>query len=222
MTWLWILLGILGFFAFLLFLPATLQIRARLGGENDNGANKADRKNGVFLFLRVLFVKIKLYPGKPRVSVRSQKKKEKKTAKKAQKKAQKQADGAQKEKPGVVELIRLVIGLTKKLTELLARHLRITLKRYRVVVSTDDAAKTALLYGGVSQATSYLFLFLEEEADFHIPEKSDVDVRADFTAGHTTAEIALDFRLFVWQLFSILLGVAMEFVRRKAENKATE
>lgn len=226
MIFLWVLLGILGFFLLLLFLPATLQIRARLGedrGKNASGDRRGGEnrdKNGVFLFLRVLFIKVKLYPGKPRVSTVSGKRKEKKAAKKAQKKAQSGETGSKKEKPGGVELIRLVIGLTKKLVGLLAKHLKITLKRYRVVVSTDDAAKTALLYGGVSQATSYLFLFLEEEADFHIPASSDVDVRADFTAGRTTAEIAIDFRLFVWQLISILLGTAMEFARRKAESKA--
>lgn len=220
MTWLWILLGILGFFAILLFLPATLQIRARLGWEDGEKTGGKDPKSGVFLFLRVLFVKIKLYPGKPRVV--SDKKQEKKAAKKARKQERKKAENEQKEKPGVVELVKLVVGLTKKLVELLARHLKITLRQYRVVVSTDDAAKTALLYGGVSQATSYLFLFLEEEADFHVPDSSDVDVHADFTAGRTTAAIGIDFRLFVWQLLSILLRLAMEFVRRKAESQAAE
>lgn len=220
MTWLWILLGILGFFVLLSFLPAVLQIRARLGREDGKKSGGQDPKNGVFLFLRILFVKIKLYPGKPRVV--SDKKQEKKAAKKARKQERKKAESEQSEKPGVVELVKLVVGLTKKLVGLLARHLKITLKRYRVVVSTDDAAKTALLYGGVSQATSYLFLFLEEEAKFRIPENADVDVRADFTAGRTTAEIALDFRLFVWQLVSILLGLAMDFVRRKAERQSAE
>ena len=80
----------------------------------------------------------------------------------------------------------------------------LTLKTRRVIVTvgTDDAAKTALLYGAVSTGLAALLEVIDRAiATVKTGDRDVVDVRADFVGGKTTFDINI---LLVLHLFTYL------------------
>lgn len=155
---------------------------------------------------------------------------EQKPEKQKKQKSKKSAKPEKKEKQSIediVALVKLLIEIAKKVLEKTWRYIRIKIERYDITVGTDDAAKTALIYGGVSQATSYLFTLLDETAHFRVKRKAPVNVGVDFLAAETRANVQMDFRLRLWHIISIGLGAGIIYLRgmkksgnnNKKENK---
>ena len=123
---------------------------------------------------------------------------EQKPEKQKKQKSKKSAKPEKKEKQSIediISLVKLLIEIAKKVLEKTWRYIRIKIERYDITVGTDDAAKTALIYGGVSQATSYLFTLLDETAHFRVKRKAPVNVGVDFLSAETKASVQMDFCL---------------------------
>ena len=140
-------------------------------------------------------------------------------------KAEKSAKPEKKEKQSIediISLVKLLIEIAKKVLEKTWRYIRIKIERYDIIVGTDDAAKTALIYGGVSQATSYLFTLLDETAHFRVKRKAPVNVGVDFLATETKASVQMDFRLRLWHIISIGLGAGITYLRGMKKSGKTK
>ncbi|MBO7171232.1 MAG: DUF2953 domain-containing protein, partial [Clostridia bacterium] len=146
MTALYIILAILLVLLFLLFLPIRLIFRY-------------DEK--ITVKLSVLFLPFSLYPRKIRekdYDKRSVNRKKKRLAKKEEKKrqaAQKKGDSA-KEKRDVLSALKLLLHILKNIYPRLVRTFHIRVCELDLRIATEDAAKTAILYGAVSQVTAML------------------------------------------------------------------
>lgn len=141
---------------------------------------------------------------------------EQKPEKQKKQKSKKSAKPEKKEKQSIediVALVKLLIEIAKKVLEKTWRYIRIKIERYDITVGTDDAAKTALIYGGVSQATSYLFTLLDETAHFRVKRKAPVNVGVDFLSAETRANVQMDFCLRLWHIISIGLGAGIIYLR---------
>lgn len=148
---------------------------------------------------------------------------EQKPEKQKKQKSKKSAKPEKKEKQSIediVALVKLLIEIAKKVLEKTWRYIRIKIERYDITVGTDDAAKTALIYGGVSQATSYLFTLLDETAHFRVKRKAPVNVGVDFLAAETRANVQMDFCLRLWHILSIGLGAGITYLRGMKKNNA--
>lgn len=146
---------------------------------------------------------------------------EQKLEKQKKQKSKKSAKPEKKEKQSIediVALVKLLIEIAKKVLEKTWRYIRIKIERYDITVGTDDAAKTALIYGGVSQATSYLFTLLDETAHFRVKRKAPVNVGVDFLAAETRANVQMDFCLRLWHILSIGLGAGITYLRGMKKN----
>lgn len=146
---------------------------------------------------------------------------EQKPEKQKKQKSKKSAKPEKKEKQSIediVALVKLLIEIAKKVLEKTWRYIRIKIERYDITVGTDDAAKTALIYGGVSQATSHLFTLLDETAHFRVKRKAPVNVGVDFLAAETRANVQMDFRLRLWHIISIGLGAGITYLRGMKKN----
>ncbi len=98
----------------------------------------------------------------------------------------------------IERITRILSRLFNRLPEVL------TLKTRRVIVTvgTDDAAKTALLYGAVSTGLAALLELIDRAiATVKTGDRDVVDVRADFVGGKTTFDINI---LLVLHLFTYL------------------
>lgn len=150
---------------------------------------------------------------------------EQKPEKQKKQKSKKSAKPEKKEKQSIediVALVKLLIEIAKKVLEKTWRYIRIKIERYDITVGTDDAAKTALIYGGVSQATSYLFTLLDETAHFRVKRKAPVNVGVDFLSAETKASVQMDFCLRLWHILSIGLGAGITYLRGMKKSGKTK
>jgi hypothetical protein len=217
-----IILGcIILFFVFILTLQATVTIV--YAGE-------------VQLFLRVLFIKIRLVPAKKKKYPRSMsakkarkikekmaKKEAKKLAKKNAKKEQKeteqkaaaQGEGKKEKKsPGeILDIVSLVANLVKKVIGKFFGHLKIKLARIRLKIATGDAATTAITYGAVTQAINVFFPLLDQIKTVKTPDAKQIEVSADFCSEESEIDIKISFALRVWHLFHVAFAALGELIK---------
>ena len=213
MTGLLITLGILLFVAFILLIKLRLVI-------DYHG-------NDVTLTLKVLGLPFRLLPKKVkkrkiRLSDYSYKAVEKRKRKEEKKKDKKKrgkaeaSDGSSekpKEKPPLTETISFITKLVKYLLAKFFGHLRIDVTEIRIAVGSDDAAKTAIMFGIINQAAAALFDILSSVTNVKKNRKNEISVYADFSSESIQADINLGFSLRVWHILSIALGTLLRYVK---------
>lgn len=145
-----------------------------------------------------------------------QKKPKKKKASKKEEKPEQKKEKTPKppklpEKPSVFEIISAFKDLVFGILSRFARHLKIEELRLRVLVASDDAAKTALEYGGVCTAAGGVRA-VAEGAHRVNRKKVCVEVECDFLAEtpEIDAEICVSIR--IWRLFVIALFAAKPLI----------
>ncbi len=193
------------------------------------------------LSVGVGFFKIKLFPNKEKklrlsdykikkfrknqakAELRQAKAEAKKLAKQQKKDAKKQAEISEgesaDEKPK-----RDILGLLGKLTEVIkvfisrfGHHLRIDLRRLVIIIATEDAASTAVLYGAVCGGVQCLLELLYNCTHLTIPKDEafyeNISVTTDFTSQKTRSEVDITLSFRLWQLFDILIRSAIAYLK---------
>ncbi len=227
-----IVLPILGVLFFLIV--ALMFLRVTVIIEADESAR---------VYLKILFVKIKLVPGERKKiklskykskkfksqqekeklkELKKQQKKEQAAAKKKKKKEaakQKELENPKpKQKKSVSDILDLV-GLVGKLVgtffSRFAKRLRLDLTRIHITLGGEDAASTAISYGIVCQSVQYLVAGLDNITNIKPKNKKDIQINANFLSDKTEIDIKLAASLRVWHVFDMLFAVAVKFVREK-------
>lgn len=176
------------------------------------------------LDLRILGIPIRILPRKQKrkklklsdYSYKNQQKKKTKNPKTEKKKKEKVKV---KEKQPLSEAIPTIADIVKHLLKKFFGHLRIDVTEIKITVGSDDAAKTAIMFGIVNQAAAALFDLLSTITNVKKNRKNEIAVYADFTAEKTVVNINLGFSLLVWQLFSIALGTLFKYVKNMLKSK---
>lgn len=117
-----------------------------------------------------------------------------------------------------IDRIARLIG---RITDRLKDTLTLRARRVIVTVSTDDAAKTALLYGAVSAALAGLIELLDRSvARVKTRGRDEINVHADFVGGKTTADVDIILSARVFGILRILFTILIsgEF-KKKAKHK---
>lgn len=177
------------------------------------------------VYLRVLFVKIRLYPSKNEkkkyphsMSKRkaqkikdSLKKKQKEEPKKKKKRKSKEKEKEPKEAPDLISILSIITNFVKSFLRLFAGSVRIRSSRLHIVVAAEDAADTAIAYGALTQAVDLLFPMLDGIKTFkHLPRGKELSVRADFLSD--TPKIDADVELYI-RVGSALKAVCLAAIR---------
>ncbi len=186
---------------------------------------------GLVMTARILFVKIKLYPRKEhrwhRKSMsrrRAQRLKKKLAAQEAKKKKNQgikslKKGGEETEKKGkitsaeILDILKLVIALVKKLRDKFFKHLKIKLARIKITVAGEDAAATAIIYGGVTQAINILLPLLEDIKNFSFPTGKNFDIRPDFTTDKSYFELKLSFSIRIVHILIFAIHTLIEALK---------
>lgn len=199
-------------------------------------------RDEVTLTLRVLFFTIRILPAKekkpPRLRdytpakfrrmlkkkrrkaekkrLKAKKTAEKKAAKKALKKSPKQMSSHQSSKKrDLLENIELVKALVEVFCKRFAKHLRVTVARLKITVASDEAAKTAYMYGAVSQSVAYLTEVLDRITNLRYTNDAELGVLVDFGEAKPTADIDISVSMRVWQLLDVLLRTGFTFLQKR-------
>ena len=193
--------AILLFLLILFFLPVRLTVSYR---------------ERVALHLGVLFLSFRLYPKRKRQKKQPRiAKKHKKAPKRAKKSKSSAAKAEPRPKPTLEENLQLVRALTAAVLRKTGKHLRLRTARLHVSVATDDAAKTAILFGAVSGAVALLLDGLSHVTRLRSAKES-VLVRADYLSERSSADVRLVFSLNLYGALCIAIAaVATLHAHRK-------
>ena len=201
MTGLWITLGIFLFFFFIFIIPIHVTV----------GLTES-----VSVMVRVLFLKI---PILPKVKKKKKKKKKEKKPKKEKKKKEKKPEDKTKKKKkkkkvsDIVALVRMLLNVVVALFKRLGRNFKIRVYAYEICVASEEAAKTAVMYGAVKTLSETIFLRLQDSINFKIVKKAPLGVYVDFLEEKFKANVKIDFSISIAGVFGILFAAIFEFIR---------
>jgi ABC-type multidrug transport system fused ATPase/permease subunit len=230
---LYIFLGILLFFVFLFSLRAVVTVAY---------------SDEIALTVRVLFIKIKILPKKDKRKkihsmsrkkaekikktldakaekkrIAKQRKKEKKQAQKEQEQREKESGQAKKKTLAeILDLIDLITALVKTVLKCFFGHLRVDVARFRITVAMSDPSTTAVAYGAVSQAVSYLLALLKNNKNVRGLKSADIDIRCDFLSESISADVELSFSMRVWHVFHIAFAALGTLIKKKVKSMAKQ
>lgn len=146
--------------------------------------------------------------------LKAQKKQQKKLARQKEKEERRTGGSAKKHKKlSLTEALELIRTLLSTLTSRFSHHLRIELTRINITVATDDAAKTGILYGVVSQSVAYILEILDRVTNVKYAEDAQVSVDADFCSDKIRADVCIAVSLRVYHVFDILFRTLFRTVR---------
>ena len=216
MWWLFLLIPII-----LIVLLMFLKVRLCLSYEDDLSV-----KVKVLFFNLSLFPKTKKNPRPKDYSLKAMKRKQDKLRKKslkAQKKQDKkaaapQAEGTEKQDKNaklkeILTLIRLVLD---NVMSPFGRYLKVEILKMHVKVGSADPAKTALIYGGVCQAVSYIVELLSNLTNVDVKNQNSISVQPDFFEGKTEASINITLGLRVWHALSLAIKFFMAYLKKNS------
>lgn len=141
-------------------------------------------KKELCVFLRILFIKIRLFPKKVKL-------KEKKNKKKSVKEEKTDTDKRPTEETKKTSPVNAIIK-TKDLILSLAKKtlgkLYVKFSRLNIVVACEDASKTALAYGATVQSVAYLMEALDNVSNVKVSRFSNINVDSNFISQKSSIE----------------------------------
>lgn len=179
------------------------------------GAGFADNP---FLYVRILFLKLKLPPEK--AAHTEENPKEQTTEKGRKKKAKKEKEKAAFPKKAVGEYITIFTDALKELVHKLKKYLFLEKYIIKADIGTDDAAKTAILYGAASNAAAQLWMLVcSLKRRTRNPKLIYTEIKPDFIAEQTDfyADIELSIRL--WQILSLGMTALGVYKKLKSDSE---
>ncbi len=171
-----------------------------------------------FLYVRILFLKLRLPPEKSAHTEENPK--EQTTEKGRKKKAKKEKEKAALPKKAVGEYITIFTDALKELVHKLKKYLFLEKYIIKADIGTDDAAKTAILYGAASNAAAQLWMLVcSLKRRTRNPKLIYTEIKPDFIAEQTDfyADIELSIRL--WQILSLGMTALGVYKKLKSDSE---
>ena len=226
MTALIIILCIVAIIALLLFTKVTLRI---------------SYKESLCVVLKILFIKIRLYPTKKkekrykhsmskrkakriRNSLKKKPKKERKIFKKKKKKEDTEEKKKSKEKKlsknDILSIISIIISFVKNFIRLFSGSIRLKASRIHLIVATDNAASTAITYGAVTEGINVLFPLLDGlKTVKKLPFGKDLSVGVDFLAEEPTIDIEIEIYIRIIRALGSVLGATAKAFKKAIKDQ---
>ena len=178
---------------------------------------------------KILFFKTSVYPDDlTKINIKDYSlKKIKKRRLKAEKEAEElrktqkkisSSDGQKKKKSSFSDIVSLVSEIKDIVTafaKIFFEYLQIDVTKIDIVVTGEDAAKTAITYGAVYQAVSYILAIIDKITTVKYDKKSYVSVRADFLAEKFYADINITFSMRLGQAIKLLMKNAYRLAEKQ-------
>ena len=188
----------------LIFLVLALRVNINIRYENE-----------LTVYLRVLFVRIKLFPQKSKkFNAKKYEEKLKKNQDKPSVKLKEKSE-ADKEKAELSETISIITDTVKVFFKAFSKHLHVKLAKIHVTVATPDAAKTAILYGAVSGAAACLLDLLDEITNLDKVKNSSIVIEPDFVAQKSDVRINITLSISILGALITLVKTLLKYINLK-------
>lgn len=152
-------------------------------------------EDGVLAFVRVLFFKIKIPPEK-----------------KKPKAVKKEATPNTEKKGGSLEGLKDIILSALKTLSPAIKSIRIDKLCGKITIASDDAFKTAMMFGSSAAGVGILLPVLEN--NFKI-KKKDIEVNADFESTEALAILSAKVSIAIWQILYLGIIFISNFIKQK-------
>lgn len=153
---------------------------------------------------------------------RAQRKVRRTEKRQAKRKAQAAPEAPKKLPLNLPERIALITALVKRFYELTSGRIKIRIKKLHITVSTDDAAKTAILYGAVCEATAMLLGLVNDGYTPIRYKEGAIAIIPDYVSGKCDAKVDVICSISLVRAFMVL-GSLVESHRvesARAQKKA--
>lgn len=137
-----------------------------------------------------------------------------KAARRAEQKRARESSG--QPTPNLKEKLEMILALLKLLYRETGGKLRLRVRRLHLLVGTDDAAKTAILYGVVLQSATYLLQWIDTHLLRIDRRDGAMTVEPDFVSGKCHADIDLTCSIRLYTALVIGIRMLLAFQREKA------
>ena len=213
-----VIISIVAIIAFLLSIKITLKVRY------------TDKPT---IYLKILFLKIQLYPKKKKkkryphsMSKRKAKKIKNSLKKKPKKQKRKKSDLKEEleeeieDKSDLFSIVSIIVSFVKNFILFFVKSVRIKAFKLKITVATEDAAKTALTYTAITQSINSLFPLLDKLKTFKkLPKGKDLAVNADFTSETPTVDIDTELYVRVGGALGALCKAAMKAFKKAVKDQ---
>ena len=194
--------------AILLFIALLLSIKVNIIISYNEEVN---------VFLRILFVRIKLYPQKIKI------KKQKKSSanddvKRTETEIQQKSDKGSSIVKVIWEIREIILSLISKCFG----GLHFKFARLNIVVACEDAAKTALAYGVTVQTVAYLIETLDSISNVEISRRSDINISSNFISQKSSIDGKITLYIRVFSALKILIALLKTYFIFKSKKEITE
>ncbi len=200
---LYIILAVLAFFALLLIIP--IRIYAFYSGS-------------VGVYLSILGIRFSLYPRKKGHGKKKKGTKRKQNTTKKTHSAKEKSE--EKGSSPHLKNFRLFLRILKRIEKRLRRAFKIKVLEMRATVATGDAARTAILYGIVSQGFSYILAIADNFLRTGYSEKN-IGVIPDYTGEESSFRIRIRLSSNLFYLLGAGIHTALAFLTEKTNLKNT-
>ena len=95
------------------------------------------------------------------------------------------------------------------------KRLHVDVTTIVITVGTGDAATTAITYGAVVSAVNVLIELLQRITNIDGLDNAVIDVRCDYLAESTTADVHVAMSLRVWHLFDFIIAAIKAFFKKR-------
>ena len=141
-------------------------------------------------YIRILFFKIPLFPSsKKEKGVKKEKKKKKKATAKRAKDEKEKKEKKSLSPSGILKLISLMSDVVLGLLKDFFRKIHFRFIKVHADIGCEDASKTAIAYGSVTQSVAYFIELLDNVSNVEVSRASSIDIRANFISQKSWAEI---------------------------------
>ncbi len=160
--------------------------------------------------LKIMLFKYPLFPQKQEkvkakdYSLKKLEKKQSKLKKKSKNKEESIKTNQEKDKAtqikDILEIVKIVL---ENVMSPFGRYLKVEVVKLYVKIATDDAAKTAVIYGVASQTVAYIIEILSNITNVDVKRKNSIQVIPDFLSEKSEAKINITLGLRGWHALSL-------------------
>lgn len=124
------------------------------------------------------------------------------------------------EKNDILSILSIILNFIKSFIKLFATSIRIKASRLRVVVASEDAAETALLYASATQAVNVIFPLLDSLRPIKkLPRGKDLSIDIDFLADEPTIDVEIELYIRLIRGIVAILGAFIKAFKKAVKDQ---
>ncbi len=184
------------------------------------------------IVLSYLFWRKPLYPDEKKIRLsdytpkrlrRRRKRQKRKKSIQKQKAALKRKSEEQEKKPLMRQLraLRLLLHILRRLYRGVISSAHVRIDRFHVTVASEDAAKTAILYGAAAQSAAYILELLRNFTHVHV-KRDALRIAPDFLSEDSSLSLKVRFSMPLFKVLFHLLKYNLITIQEEKKHKEAD